>query len=182
MEKLDFRFGFSGFVQKCIAIFFIAGLISIGHPENANAQKVGVGLSFGDKLNMAGGQVGATYRFHQYFRVASNVSIFIPKDFENSDNRWNWWSINVDGNFVFVETGRFRTYLLSGLNYATIRIKFPQNQGVNIGSGLGLNAGGGLEYSFNFGDLYVETKYVFSNERYQQIAVNAGVRFYLLPG
>lgn len=180
MEKSDITLG-SKLIVQCTVFIFVLGMLGLGVPEKSQAQKVGAGLSFGDKLNMVGGQIGATYRFHQNFRIAGDVSVFIPKEFENSDNRWNWWSINVNGNFVPVETGRFRAYVLSGLNYATIRIKYPKEQGVNIGSGLGLNAGAGVEYSFSFGDVYTEGKYVFANERYQQISINAGVRFYLMP-
>lgn len=181
MKKTNNALG-SVSASKIIALLVVLGLMSVIHPQKAKAQKAGVGITYGDKLSMVGGQVGATYRFHQYFRMAGNVSVSIPKEFENSDNQWNWWSINVDGNFVPVETGRFRIYLLSGLNYATIRIRYPENQGVEIDSGLGLNAGGGMEYSLDIGDLYTETKYIFSSERYQQIAVNVGIRFYLMPG
>lgn len=181
MKNVDTGIDF-GLSSKIIVFIFVTGVLAFANLGQVKAQKAGVGLSFGDKLNMIGGQLGTTYRFHQYVRIAGNISVFLPKEFENSDNTWNWWSINVDGNLVPVETGRFRAYLLSGLNYATIRIKYPQNQGVNYGSGLGLNAGGGMEYSFDFGDVYAEGKYIFANERYQQITMSAGVRFYLLPG
>lgn len=168
-----------GDMNRHLAIVFVLGMLTTAIPEQSNAQKVGAGIAYGNKLNMVGGQIGATYRFHRYFRVAGNVSVFLPKDFENSNNSWNWWSINMDGNFVFVETGRFRSYVLAGLNYATIQVNYAQTGARSVDSDLGLNAGAGLEYSLEFGDLYGEVKHVFIGERYKQTALDVGVRFYL---
>lgn len=161
-------------------IIFIAILgCGLAIPEISKAQKAGIGLVYGDKLNMVGGQLDATYRFHKYFRIGGNVAAFLPQDFEDSNNQWSWWSINVNGNLVFLDTGRFRSYLLTGLNYATIKVQYPQTGATSVDSGLGLNAGGGVEYSLTHGDLFGEAKHIFIGERYQQIAVNIGIRFFL---
>lgn len=175
-NKIDQR----GMKKVRLAAILITGLLfSLATPKTSEAQKIGAGLNYGSKLNMVGGQVSSTYRFHRSFRIAGDVSVFFPKDFEDSNDQWNWWSININGNFVFLETGQFRSYLLTGLNYATIQIQSPQEGKNDIDSALGLNAGAGVEYSLDFGDLYGETKYVFIDERYQQTAVNVGVRFYI---
>lgn len=169
-------------MNRLILTIFSIGIILVAIPQHSSAQKVGAGLSYGNKLNMIGGQVGATYRFHRFFRVSGDVSVFLPKDFKISDNSWNWWSVNMDGNFVFLETGRFRSYVLAGLNYATIQINYAQTGARDVDSDLGLNAGAGLEYSLEFGELYGEMKHVFIGERYKQIAIDIGVRFYLSQG
>lgn len=164
---------------RIITLVAISGILLIGTPGRAQAQKVGVGVAYGDKLNSIGGKIDGTYRFHRLFRINGNVTVLLPKEYENGGNQWHWWSININGNFVFLETGRFRTYLLTGLNYATIRVEYAMTGSKGVDSDLGLNAGGGLEYSFGFGDLFAESKYVFISRQYQQTAANVGVRFYL---
>jgi hypothetical protein len=166
-------------MRKIISSLLVFGMIMLTLPQQMQGQKVGVGINYGQKLSTVGGTLDATYRFHQYFRISGNVSVFWPKDFRQSNNRWNWWTININGNFVFLETGRFRTYLLTGLNYATIQVDYAVTGSKFVDSNLGLNAGGGLEYSFSFGDVFGESKYIFINERYQQTVANIGVRFYL---
>lgn len=164
---------------RYLAAVLAMGLMLIAVPQKSTAQKVGVGVIYGSKLKTVGGKIDATYRFHQYFRINGEVALFLPRDYQQSNDQWNWWSININGNFVFVETGRFRSYVLAGLNYATIRVEEAVTGGQFVDSDLGLNTGGGLEYSFDFGDVFFEAKYVFIGERYQQTAANAGVRFYL---
>lgn len=158
-----------------VAGFFLISAI----PNVGQAQKAGLGLSYGDKLNMIGAQIDGTYRFYRLFRVAGNVSVFFPKEADNSNNKWGWWSVNINGHIIFLEQGRFRSYALTGINYATIQVQSPDTGTNSVDSQIGLNAGGGIEYSFDFGDLYGESKYVFINDRYQQTTVQVGVRFYL---
>ncbi len=163
-----------------VAAILVLGLfLSTAIPQQGHAQKAGAGLSYGDKLNMIGGQVDATYRFYRLFRVAGNVSVFFPKEAENGTDEWGWWSVNLNGHIIFLEKGRFRTYALTGVNYATIQIKDPDAGSNSVDSRIGINAGAGVEYSLNFGDLYGESKYVFIDDRYQQTTVQVGIRFYL---
>jgi len=166
-------------MDKVGSILLVLGMLLLADPHQSQAQKVGVGLTYGNKLSTVGGTIDGTYRFHRYFRFSGSVSVFAPNDYERSGNQWSWWTININGNVVFLETGRFRTYLLTGLNYATIRVEDTITGSKFVDSNLGLNAGGGLEYSFTFGDVFAESKYIFIHERYQQTVANVGVRFYL---
>jgi len=163
-----------------VAVVLITGLFFFALiPQHSQAQKAGAGLSYGNKLNMIGGQIDGTYRFYRLFRVAGNVSVFFPKEADNGTDEWGWWSVNLNGHIIFLEKGRFRTYALTGVNYATIQIQSPNTGTNSVDSQIGINAGGGVEYSLSFGDLYGESKYVFIDDRYQQTTVQVGFRFYL---
>jgi opacity protein-like surface antigen len=166
-------------ITKTIWAILLSLVFSIFSYSNANAQKAGLGLIYGDQQETVGISLDGSYRFHRFFRITGNAALFLPKEQPLSSDEANWWSVNINGNFVFLDKGRFQTYALTGLNYATIKYNTPATGEVTVDSKVGLNVGGGIEYAMSFGHIFGESKYVFIDDRYQQTTINAGVRFYL---
>lgn len=161
-----------------LLIFVVLILFS----ADLKAQKVGLGLGYGDKIENIGGRIDGQFQFHRYFRVSGDIGIYLTKEFPQQKERWNWWSVNLNLDFVFLDLGRFRTYALTGVNYANVKRVFSQTGVTSVESQIGLNAGGGLEYDLNFGSLYSEFRYTFIQERFQQQELNVGLRFYIGRG
>lgn len=146
------------------------------------AQKVGLGLGYGDKIQNIGGRIDGQFQFHQHFRVSGDIGIYLTKEFPERAERWNWWSVNLNLDFVFLDLGRFRSYARTGVNYANLKRVFAQTGVTSVESQIGLNIGGGLEYDLDFGSLYSEFRYTLIEERFQQQVMNMGLRFYIGRG
>lgn len=137
---------------------------------NAMAQNefsVGGGIAYGTEVEAIGVQGGATYSFTEEIRGAADVIIFFPDGFD-------WWELNLNGQYQFYSEESISVYGLAGINYATISVDFPGG-GSASDSEAGLNLGGGAEFGLDFANLYTELKFVLGNA--DQLALSAGLRF-----
>lgn len=148
----------------------ILGIIFFSN-SNALAQaetfKAGGGLAFGSEVEAIGIQAGAVYGFTDEINGAADFIIFFPDGFD-------WWELNLNGQYNFMADDGVRLYGLAGLNYATISVDFGEF-GSSSNSEVGLNIGGGAEYGLDFANLYGELKYVLGDA--DQLGLSAGLRF-----
>lgn len=138
---------------------------------NALAQsetfKAGGGIAYGSEVEAIGIQVGGVYGFTDNISGAADFIVFFPDNYD-------WWELNLNGQYNFMSEDGTRVYGLAGLNYATLSINLGQF-GSSSSSELGLNLGGGAEFDLDFANLYGELKYVLGDA--DQLGISAGLRF-----
>jgi len=130
----------------------------------------GLGLSFGTGAEAVGIQFkgdvditdvwGASLNFTPYFVSGSN-----------------YWEINFDAHYMFLDSDPWSAYALAGLNLSTIGVKGGNIIGVNIpglnATKVGLNVGGGARYAISDNiSLYSEIKYIISS--FDQLVITVG--------
>lgn len=134
--------------------------------------KGGVGLAFATQDVGIGAQAGVTYGFTDEIAAAANFTMYFPDGFD-------WWDINVNGHYNFLNEDGTNVYALAGLNYANLSFPSVQTQFGSFGGGstseIGLNLGAGAEFDIDFAYLYTELKYVIGNA--DKLDVAAGLRF-----
>lgn len=169
-------------MRKQLVFTFLLFIVFLSAGTNAHAQKIGLGFMYGDQIENVGARLEAQYRFHNLFRFTGDIAAYLTKEFEQQGGKWNWWAVNTNLDFVFLDVGLFRSYALVGANYANLMHRLPNSGGRQIDSQMGLNVGGGLEYKTSFGSLYGEYRYTFTKETFQQYEINTGLRFYIGGG
>lgn len=152
---------------SCVLLGFILTFNTSSYAQEAGALKVGGGIIYGTEVEAIGVQAGAKYAFTPKISGAADFAIFFPKNYD-------WWELNANGHYHFMNEENMRIYGLAGLNYATVKIDLGQF-GSASNSEVGLNLGGGAEFGTDFADIYTELKYVLGNS--DQLALSAGLRF-----
>ncbi|MCW9708250.1 hypothetical protein [Fodinibius salsisoli] len=153
----------------------IFGLLFIfntsSHAQASSDFKVGGGIIYGSEVEAIGIQAGAKYGFTEEISGAADFAIFFPENYD-------WWELNANGHYHFLQEDNISVYGLAGLNYATMSFsadlgEFGTASASN--SEIGLNLGGGAEFGLDFANLYTELKYILGNA--DQLALSAGLRF-----
>ncbi|MFO7842979.1 MAG: outer membrane beta-barrel protein [Bacteroidales bacterium] len=172
-------------MKKLISIFFVLVLLTGFSSLETNAQeiKLGGGMVLETDNPPFGFQFKGTYGLDMLLENLSGsveFGIFLPK----TTTYWKYsrWAIDVDGNWVFWNTGDFDFYALGGLNISHYSAKtndsywgFDENitetkPGLNMGAGVNFN------FSSNM-SAYSEFKYIIS--KYDVAVFNVGVLFAL---
>lgn len=134
--------------------------------------KAGVGLAFATQDVGIGGQAGVTYGFTDEIAGAANFTYYFPDGFD-------WWEINANGHYNFLNEDGTAVYGLAGLNYASLSFPGVQTQFGSFGGGstseIGLNLGAGAEFDADFALIFAELKYVIGNA--DKLDIAAGLRF-----
>ncbi len=166
-------------LKLCITSFclFIGGLFI----SNAQVEtRVGAMLAYGSEIENIG--IGATAEFGilEKLSIAPSFIYYLPK--EEGPIKWNWWELNADANYYFLQDEGFQLFGLAGINYSQIEVKSDVNPafgggsyevsdgkiGLNLGAGVNLDLGGNI---MPFANL----KYVIIDDG--QLVVGAGVKF-----
>lgn len=167
-----------------LKLFIITVIISSLFTVKSNAQEInlGGGLVIGTDLPPLGLQFKGTYGMDM---VLDNLSgslefaIFFPSTQNNFKH--SRWAIDVDGNYTVWSAAGFDFYAVAGLNITHYAKKYTGSLvgiGDIIGTKPGLNAGGGVNFSFSPNlSAFSEIKYILSN--YNQATFNVGVLFEL---
>ena len=173
-------------MKKLISILFALVLLVGFSSVKINAQeiKLGGGLVFETDRPPVGLQFKGTYGLDMLLEnLAGSVEfgLFFPQ------TRTNWkytrWSIDIDGNWTFWNTGDFNFYAVGGLNITHYSAKYtgPYSESYDydvIGTKPGLNMGAGINFNFSSSmSAFSEVKYIISN--YDEAVFNLGVLFAL---
>lgn len=145
--------------------------------DTAGDISLGGGLAYGTEIESIGIQAGGVYRINEEFRGALDLIYYFPNDSFGYD--FTWFEINANGHYLFLNEEDMLVYGLAGLNIATLKFDYPDNQFFGGGSvsdsEIGLNIGAGIEYDLDFAFLYGELKYALSSA--DQLVLSAGLRF-----
>lgn len=171
-------------MKKLFIFLFAASLFTGAFTFKSNAQeiKLGGGLALEGDRPPLGLQFKGTYGLDMLLENLSGsveFSLFIPSS--TRYYKYNRWGIDVDGNWVFWNTGNFDFYAIGGLNISHYSEKYsgPYIDIIDdIGTKPGLNVGGGINFGFSSSmSAYGEVKYILSN--YDVAAINLGILFTL---
>ena len=152
-------------------------------PGTANAQIfIGGGLVFGADIENLGLQANGHFVVNEEkkLRIGANLTFFFPEKTSTAvgDITTNLFAINVDGHYMFVNAEDLIMYAIGGLNLSFVNIDAPTITGIGAfdtsASDLGINIGGGVEYTVPFGRAYAELKYTVGG--FDQLEIGAGVR------
>ena len=160
-------------------------LIAISAYSQTNIM-VGGGLGFGSSIENLCFDLRGSANFSEQIDGAVSINIFLP-DKESAggfEASLSWWTINLDGHYLFSNTEQSKLYGLAGLNIANIGFEteipsfFPGGGTQKIDGSdteIGLNIGGGAEIPFGNLMGFGEAKYVVSDA--DQLVIVIGVLF-----
>lgn len=159
-------------MKKLLATVLIAFALSFTFQSTSYAQehttKLGVGVVYGEEVESAGINVNATFRVAPQIAIAPNINIYFPD--EEDTGLDSFWSVNLDGHYIFVADPDFHVYGLGGLNLAIIDPEVGDSE-----SELGVNLGIGGEVHLQSFSIFSELKYVVGD--LDQVVLGLGARF-----
>ena len=182
--------------------YVIAALLILSIPTALIAQLTHVGLEAGyaSEIKEPGFGVNAIYRVNDQIKLTPKALIFLPHEINTANGttisegtqRFDWWMINLDGNYVILNEGLIEGYGIMGLNFSNVRwernevvLGNPEEEKRQVLK-LGLNIGAGAR--FNLGDKvspFAEIRYTLGGTAdwlvtqvsTSQLSINAGVFF-----
>lgn len=118
---------------------------------------VGLSAAYSTQVKEPGFGICGVFRVNDEIKFTPNVLYYLPHKIntEFGTQKFEWWTINLDGNYVIVRQGIFEGYGLMGLNFTNItgerdEIELGQpykdrrsmfKLGLNVGAGIRLNLG-----------------------------------------
>jgi outer membrane protein X len=146
--------------------------------EAAAEPRLGAALLYGTEAEAVGLQANGYYGLDAVpgLRLGAELSYFF------TDDPVTWWTIDVNGQYRFIEPGPFGAYVIAGLDIATVSVDVdlgPLGDASESDTRVGLNLGVGAEYAVaeSF-ELFAEVKYVISD--FDQAVLAIGGRFLIL--
>src|SRR5690606_23987438 len=97
--------------------------------------------------------------------------------------RVNWFEVNANANYYFVNQDNMSVYALGGLSYNSVKVSFDDDYGIlgnysDSDGRFGLNLGGGINFKISGNIIpFAELKYVIIDGG--QLGAGAGVKFNL---
>lgn len=156
------------------AFFFFAGIYLSTAQENT---RLGVMLNYGTEVEAIGVGANAEFPILENLSIAPAFIYYFPGD--QFDGSLNWWEINGNANYYFVNNENLGFYGLGGLNYTHVSFDWGDESWGAVESSdgrFGLNLGAGA--NFNIGSSvtpFAEAKYVIIDGG--QLVIGAGVKF-----
>lgn len=158
--------------------------VSLGLAFSAQAQeqtRIGAMLAYGTEIENIGVGVNAEFPIIENLTISPSFIYFFPK--EEYIVKINWFEVNANADYYFVNQDNMSVYALGGLNYSSVKVSFDDNYGIfgNSSSSdgrFGLNLGGGINFKIGGNIIpFAELKYVIIDGG--QLVAGAGVKFNL---
>lgn len=134
-----------------LSVFFLsfAGFSQLTH--------VGVEAAYSSQVNEAGFGLSGIFRVNDQIKLTPNFLYYLPHKINTVDGtqEFQWYAINLDGNFVVFNQGIFEGYGVMGLNFSIIQGKQDE---IILGQAftdhrtlqkLGLNLGAGMRFNIS---------------------------------
>jgi len=160
---------------------------SFGQKSGVGGFNLGAGLAFGSEIKNIGFNVLASYDLTKNFRIAPNVTYFLPlhRQTDSSSIKTKLCELNIDGHYLFtIKENKLDIYPVAGINMAfltysgtindTSHTENPSFDFKNTDTEFGVNFGMGGNYHFT-GHLgaFLELKYAVS--AFNQFVIKAGL-------
>lgn len=153
-------------------------------PNVANAQSkdftLGAILAYGTEIENLGIGANAEFPVMEKLTISPSFIYYLPKSYGSI--KTNWFEVNANANYYFVEDDKFDFYGLAGLNYSSVSVKYDGIYAGIVGNNsasdgrFGLNIGGGANWNLGSSITpFAELKYVIIDGG--QLVLAAGVRF-----
>ncbi len=116
---------------------------------------IGIEAGYSSQVKEPGFGAYGVFRVNDQIKLTPNFVYYLPHKISTDDGtqEFQWYTINLDGNFIIVDQGIFEGYGLMGLNFSIIQgmqdeiiLGLPftdkrtlQKAGLNIGAGMRFN-------------------------------------------
>ncbi len=172
--------------RKILLAIALIGLVS-GIESYGQVTYIGGAGHYGTAIKELGIGVNAIYTINEKIDFAPGFVYYflneVPSEEGEGVVKNKWWSINLDGHYIPVETDLFQAYGLMGLNITSMRGRYDysiDNQrfegSLTPSQKLGLNIGGGIH--LKLGDKvapFAEAKYTLGEA--DQLVFSFGILF-----
>jgi len=176
--------------RKLLLAILLIGVVS-AIESYGQVTYIGGAGHYGTAIKELGIGANAIYTINEQIDFAPGFVYFFPHKEDPKDERDvgyvqnTWWSVNLDGHYIPIETDLFQAYGLMGLNFTSIEVKkdYLIQGSVNdrlkerkTTSELGLNIGGGVH--LKLGDKvtpFAEAKYTLGEA--DQLVFSFGILF-----
>lgn len=145
----------------------------------ANAQedtRVGAFLAYGTEVESLGIGANAEFPIATNLTISPSLIYYFPREEFGVDI--NWFEVNGNANYYFVDEDNIGVYGLAGLNYTNVKVSGETGFGdASVSDGrLGLNLGAGANFLIGGSIIpFAELKYVIIEEG--QLVIMGGVKF-----
>lgn len=162
--------------------FFGILLVSLAFVFSAQAQentRIGAMLAYGTEIESIGIGANAEFPIIENMTISPSFIYYFPK--EEFGVKMNWFEVNANANYYFVNQDNLGVYALGGLNYSSIKVSFDDSWlgSFSVSEGrFGLNLGAGINFPLGGSIVpFAEVKYVIIDGG--QLVAGAGVKFNL---
>ncbi len=171
------------------SIFLFFAAISYGQFTH-----VGVAAGYGTEIKEPGFGAYGIFSVNEEIKIVPNFMYYLPHQITTDDGtqKFSWWSINVDGDYIIVNKGNVRFYGIMGLTF--LSISGEQDEVISgqpfedklTMQKLGLNIGAGIRFPVSeYIAPFAEVKYTlgqaadfeFRNVPVSQFNLVAGIMF-----
>lgn len=140
------------------------------------------GISYGFDIEELGINAGASYFITEDMRVGGTFTYWLYGGSEESfgyEVSTNAFEINGHYHYIFYNESDFVIYGVGalGLHITSVSVDYPGGSESESDTEVALGLGAGFEYSIGNLSIFAEPKYFISG--FDQLKLNAGVRFYL---
>lgn len=162
-------------MKKGLMLFTLFGLVTL----NATYAQTSVGgfLGYGSDVGQAGIGAIAEFKFDENWAISPGMLVYFPE--YSSNNRFNWFELNVNANYYFFNQGAVNLYGLGGLNFLQFKRKerFGDERTFQHGeAGLNLGIGANFDVGKKFKP-FAELKFVIGEA--DQLALFFGLKYSL---
>lgn len=168
--------------MKKLNIIMLISFFYISNSYSVIAQtvtKIGGILAYGTEIENIGIGANAEFPVIEKLAISPSFIYYLPKD--ESGLKINWFEVNANANYYFLDEENIDVYGIAGLNYSSVKVEYDDNSifGNNFFASdgrFGLNLGGGT--NFNIGSNitpFAELKYVLIDEG--QLVIAGGIKF-----
>jgi len=155
---------------------------------------VGVAAGYGTEIKEPGFGAYGIFSVNEEIKIVPNFMYFLPHKVTTDDGtqKFSWWTLNVDGDYIIVDQGAVRFYGIMGLTFISITgeqdevILGRQEQDKFTIQKLGLNIGAGVRFPVSeYIAPFAEVKYTlgsaadfdFKSVPVSQFSLVAGIMF-----
>ena len=141
---------------------------------------VGGMLAYGSEIENVGIGVNAEIPVFGKLSVSPSIIYYLPKSYWAT--KVNWFEINANANYRFLDLKLLNVYGLAGINYTNVKVNYdgPYDsliEGKTSDGRVGFNIGGGANFKLGKITPFAELKYVIIDDG--QVVLAAGVKLNL---
>ena len=159
-----------------LSTFLVSSLTASAQSETT----IGGLLAYGTEIENLGIGANAEFPIADKMTISPSLIYYLPK--EDFGVKVNWFEVNGNLNYYFVDHDNIGVYGLAGLNYSSVKVSYDgddfgfMDDFTGSDGRFGLNLGGGANFDIG-GSItpFAELKYVIIDGG--QLVIAGGVRF-----
>ena len=161
-------------------LFAVISALSVSTISAQSETTIGGFAAYGTEIESVGIGVNAEFPILEKLTISPSFIYFLPKDFGLS--KINWFELNANANYYFLDQDEIGFYGIGGLNYSRVEVSFEEENeffGNDFSASdgrIGLNLGAGANFKIGSSIMpFGEIKYVLIDGG--QIVIGGGVKF-----